>query len=185
MTDRVSSDAVGTGAELAAVDEHELHLVDVRLIRLVRSMELMFWGGLGLVALITGSIGLAFLPSPYPFVVVVAWILLAGLALFRILWWPHWVHHQWAYRVGVKVFELRRGIFWRVTVSIPLSRLQHVDLHRGPLERHWGLASLQLHTAGTKDASQLIPGLDLQVAESLRDRLIDAANRGGHERNDG
>jgi membrane protein YdbS with pleckstrin-like domain len=172
------SDAV-VQSDRSRVDEAEIGVrLDRRWIGLTRMVESLVWSGLLLVSLVVGLIWMRMGPLAVDVLVLVLWLCLACLALLRILWWPRWAYDHWTYRVGEKVIELRRGVLWNVWVAIPMSRLQHVDLHRGPLERQRGLASLQLHTAGTKEASQWIPGLDLQVAERLRDRLIDAANRG-------
>ena len=68
--------------------------------------------------------------------------------------------------------ETRHGIWWRQLQLLPLARLQHVDLHSGPIERSMGLASLLLHTAGTHEATVMIPGLDANEAVRLRDHLV-------------
>jgi membrane protein YdbS with pleckstrin-like domain len=162
----------------ATVDtEFRFEQLDQRWIGLVRGIETMTWMVVGSAVLIVGLVGMLAGPRPLQAMIFAAWLLLSLLALFRIVWWPRLAYNHWSYRIGKKVFELRHGILWQVSVAIPLSRLQHIDLHRGPLERRRGLASVQLHTAGTKEASQLIPGLDLRVAQILRDQLIDAANR--------
>ena len=182
LRDPGQPDSSLTASEARPIQDHDQqpwqHL-DRRWIGLTRAVEAATWGGLGFVALIIGLVFLLVASFPFPWIVIAAWLIIATVGLFRVIWWPRWVYKHWSYRIGQKVFELRHGILWHVSVSIPLSRLQHVDLHRGPLERHRGLASLQIHTAGTKEASQTIPGLDFDVAQSLRDRLIDAANRGG------
>jgi hypothetical protein len=65
---------------------------------------------------------------------------------------------------------IRRGIMFRRLVVVPYGRLQYLDVERGPLDRMFGLASLQLHTASAgSDAT--VDGLPEQVAEELRDRL--------------
>jgi membrane protein YdbS with pleckstrin-like domain len=58
---------------------------------------------------------------------------------------------------------------------IPLTRLQHVDLKRGPLDRRYDVASLEVHTAGTAQASHEIPCLSAEVGVALREQLIAAA----------
>ena len=58
------------------------------------------------------------------------------------------------------------------TLALPhaYGRLQFVDVTAGPLDRAFGLTSVQLHTAAaTSDAA--IPGLAPEVAAQLRDRL--------------
>ena len=65
----------------------------------------------------------------------------------------------------------RRGrIFFRET-RVPASRVQHLDLKHGPLERRWKLATLVIHTAGSKMSAVSVTGLDAEDAEALRDRL--------------
>ncbi len=175
-----SSAASEPRTEDSQVDE--FRELDARSIGLSRFVNAIVFAVIGVGALVGGSILLWFIPFPWKLVVPLAWFVLGGLSAVNVVWWPRWEHDCWSYRVGEKVVELRYGVVWHVAVAIPLSRLQHVDLHCGPLERKWGLASLQIHTAGTRDASHRVPGLDVAIASTLRDQLIDAANRGSYER---
>lgn len=62
------------------------------------------------------------------------------------------------------------GIMVRRLVVVPYGRMQLVDVKRGPLERYFGLATVQLHTAAaTTDAE--VPGLATDEAARLRDKL--------------
>ena len=160
----------------------EFQELDARSIGLSRFVNAITFAVIGVVALVGGSLLLWIIPFPWKLIVPLVWLCLGGLSALNVVWWPRWEHNSWSYRVGEKVLELRYGVVWHVAVAIPLSRLQHVDLHCGPLERNWGLASLQIHTAGTRDASHRVPGLDVVIASTLRDQLIDAANRGSYER---
>jgi membrane protein YdbS with pleckstrin-like domain len=101
-------------------------------------------------------------------------LLLAAFCGWVIYWHPPRAYQTWGYRIDAKVLETRSGIWFRVIKLLPLARLQHVDLRRGPLERAHGLASLILHTAGTHQATLVIPGLDADEAARLRDRLVAA-----------
>jgi hypothetical protein len=73
---------------------------------------------------------------------------------------------------------IRRGVFWRSETLVPRSRVQHVDLSHGPLDRHLGLAALTLHTAGTRLAAVSLGGLEQATAEALRDVLVDDGDDG-------
>ena len=66
---------------------------------------------------------------------------------------------------------LRRQLLWQADTRIPVSRVQHLDLRRGPLQRMAGLATLVVHTAGSRFNAVAITGLDQRDAERLRDRL--------------
>jgi len=62
------------------------------------------------------------------------------------------------------------GIMFRRLVIVPYGRMQLVDVSRGPIDRHFSLATVQLHTAAaTTDAT--VPGLPLDEAKALRDQL--------------
>ena len=78
--------------------------------------------------------------------------------------YTHW-------RLDGEGFALRRGRFWRAETRVPASRVQHLDLVRGPLERSFDLATLVIHTAGTRHSAVSISGMDTQQAEHLRDVL--------------
>ena len=64
-----------------------------------------------------------------------------------------------------------RGNWWRRETRVPASRVQHIDLKHGPLERRWRLATVVVHTAGSKMGAVSLSGLDADDAEGLRDRL--------------
>lgn len=67
---------------------------------------------------------------------------------------------------------LRRGVWWQSELRLLRSRIQHSDLSRGPLERRFGLATLELHTAGSEQPAVKISGLGAERAAALRDDLL-------------
>lgn len=80
-------------------------------------------------------------------------------------------HRRVSWKLDVEGFAVRRGNWWRTETRVPVSRVQHLDLKRGPLERGLSLATLVVHTAGTSMAAVTVSGLDGADAERLRDRL--------------
>jgi len=102
------------------------------------------------------------------------WWLGAAVALAGIvvgLWFGEraWRHTHW--RLDATGFTLRRGRTWRRETRVPQSRVQHLDLRRGPLQRRFDLATLVVHTAGTRHSAVTLRGLDEADAERLRDTL--------------
>ena len=69
---------------------------------------------------------------------------------------------------------IRKGLMFRGMVVVPYGRMQFVDVQAGPLERAFGIARVQLHTASA-GTDALIPGVREEEAARLRDRL---ASRG-------
>ncbi|QGQ20369.1 PH domain-containing protein [Cellulomonas sp. JZ18] len=133
----------------------------------VRLLLIGLWGG-GLVvvtAVVAALVGVAWL-----------WVLPAALALL-FAWSAVLVRRQvraLGYAERADDLLIRRGILFRQLVVVPYGRMQYVDVSAGPVQRRFGIATVQLHTAapGT-DAT--IPGLPPQEAARLRDRL---ASRG-------
>jgi len=67
----------------------------------------------------------------------------------------------------------RSGVVFQKTVTQPILRIQHVELKRGPLERKFGLACLQLFSAGGAAHTFEVSGLLLENAESMRQFILD------------
>ena len=66
---------------------------------------------------------------------------------------------------------LRQGRLWWRETCVPVSRVQHVDLKHGPLERRAGLATLVVHTAAVHLSGITVRGLDEADAQHLREAL--------------
>jgi uncharacterized protein len=80
----------------------------------------------------------------------------------------------WGYAEREDDLLVRHGVMWRTVVVVPYGRMQYVDVYAGPVDRVFGLAKVQLHTASAR-SDAYIPGLGPQEAARLRDRL---ASRG-------
>lgn len=91
-------------------------------------------------------------------------------------------HRHTLWSMGPDGFGVRRGRLWFSDTRVPLSRVQHLDIKRGPLERGRDLATLVVHTAGTREHAVTVPALDAGDAEHLRDALARAS--GLHEDDD-
>jgi membrane protein YdbS with pleckstrin-like domain len=145
--------------------------LDPRVVKLWRIHSLITSGVLlGVTGIAVVILGLGqVLPWEWMFA---GWVALAALRVYFLFWHQQRLYRAWGYRLDGKVLETRHGIWFRQLQLLPLPRLQHVDLHSGPIERSLGLASLLLHTAGTHEATIVIPGLDANEAVRLRDHLV-------------
>lgn len=86
--------------------------------------------------------------------------------------WLGW--RRFRYGVGPAGIVIEQGVFNRTRRSIPLDRVQDVDVERGPLHRLFGLARVRIETgAGGKDEG-VLDSVSLGEADRLR-----AAVRGG------
>ncbi|CAD2226295.1 conserved hypothetical protein [Pseudoalteromonas sp. 3J6] len=62
----------------------------------------------------------------------------------------------------------KKGIIWQQVTILPLARVQHIEIHRGPIERKLGLASLRLYSAGGMSADLQISGLTHEKCKNIR-----------------
>lgn len=85
-------------------------------------------------------------------------------------------HRHLRWRLNTDSLGLRRGRLWRTELLVPVNRVQHLDLRRGPLDRRFGLASLVVHTAGSRHTAIALNGLALDDAQRLRDALAQHAH---------
>jgi membrane protein YdbS with pleckstrin-like domain len=76
------------------------------------------------------------------------------------------------------------GLIWRKRVCIPRSRLQHVDIQSGPIERRFGLCHMEIHTAGTSTAAATLHGLTHEKADQLRQDLTGMTSAKSRQVND-
>ncbi|MFY8326862.1 PH domain-containing protein [Pseudoalteromonas sp. ZZD1] len=67
----------------------------------------------------------------------------------------------------------QKGVIWQQVTILPLSRIQHTEIHRGPLERKLGLASLRLYSAGGMSADLNISGLSHTDCKDIRQFIQD------------
>jgi membrane protein YdbS with pleckstrin-like domain len=131
----------------------------------LRRLLLVLW--LGAAALAAGIL-LGVLAGP-------AWAAFAALPLALLGW--GWVllgrnWRSWRYAERADDLLISRGVLWREETVVPYGRMQLVEVTSGPLERRFGLASVQLHTAAAATDAK-IPGLLPGEAERLRDRLTE------------
>lgn len=78
-------------------------------------------------------------------------------------------HQRW--KLDAEGLWLRTGRLWWRETRVPASRVQHVDLKHGPLERRFKLATLVVHTAAVHLSGITVRGLGEADAQRLRDAL--------------
>ena len=94
-------------------------------------------------------------------------VLAGGLGLW--LGFRQFRHVAW--RLDGDGLAIRRGRLYQRETRVPVTRVQHLDLKRGPWQRRRHLATLIVHTAGTRHSAVTLAHLDANDAERLRDVL--------------
>lgn len=82
---------------------------------------------------------------------------------------PERIYRRLHYRLTERLLQVVRGWLFHVDTVVPLVRVQHIDVTRGPLEKMFGVATLVVHTAGTHNSVVTLPGLAPDRAAQIRD----------------
>jgi uncharacterized protein len=101
------------------------------------------------------------------------------LAVAHILVMPQWRYRVHRWEATDEAVYTQTGWFSQERRIAPISRIQTVDMHRGPFEQLFRLANVTVTTASAAGPLK-IHGLDRDVAQSLVDGLtsITAATGG-------
>jgi membrane protein YdbS with pleckstrin-like domain len=126
-----------------------------------------------LLTVVGGLLGVAVLTALAWFIATWLAVVVATAGLALLVW--VWVAvgrrvRSWGYAERAEDLLVTQGILVRRLVVVPYGRMQFVDVTAGPLDRRFGLATVQLHTAAAATDAQ-IPGLVPEEAARLRDRL--------------
>ncbi len=104
-----------------------------------------------------------------PVGVATVFVIVVSVLIVSIV--PSLRYRFWRYELMADELHLQRGILNRVRTTVPLRRIQHLDVSQNILEKEFDLGKLIVHTAGSRSSSVVLPGLHIEEAEGLRDRL--------------
>jgi uncharacterized protein len=97
------------------------------------------------------------------------------LGLLQLAWTfirPEVEFRQWRYEIRDDEVDLLHGVMTRTRQIVPMSRIQHVDTERGPLQRRYGLSTVKFYTAA---GAMEIPQLSVERAAEVRDQIAELA----------
>jgi hypothetical protein len=101
-----------------------------------------------------------------------------GFLLFLIVVsfiWAKLYYESFKFELAEKGLKIESGVIWKKYITIPYTRIQNVDIYRGPLARALRLSDIHVQTAGISGAmitEGRIPGLSPKDAEEMREDLV-------------
>jgi uncharacterized protein len=150
--------------DLFAPPDNEWQAVSAALATMRRLLLL----GAGCLVLVVVVAGCLVLSAPAWLVVL---LVLVAVAVVAFGWTVIGRNARWwGYAERDDDLYIKHGALFRKLVVVPYGRMQYVDVHAGPLEQLFKIASVHLHTA-SPGTSAVIPGLRAHEAARLRDRL--------------
>jgi len=105
------------------------------------------------------------------------WILMAALLSITLLFWLSFIaFKKKGYAIREKDLLYRRGILATSKTIIPLNRIQHIAVSEGVFSRFYGLASIEIYTAGGSSSDLRIPGIEKERAYQIKEFLMENLN---------
>ena len=147
-----------TDPPLLPVEPGYRHVLRIRLA--------IFWVPLAIAAIVADRLLLADsgfygLPS----------IAAVAIALSSIVLVPDRRYRRLRYRLTERMLHSVHGWMFHTDTLVPVVRVQHLDVTRGPLDKLFGTASLVVHTAGTHNSIVTVHGLAPDRAAEIRDTI--------------
>jgi membrane protein YdbS with pleckstrin-like domain len=133
---------------------------------ILRIHSLLFWLPLAIGAIVADQLLLAETPFHNIPSIVVPLVALVAVILIPQRRWG-----RLGYALHPKLLQVVRGWLFYTDTIVPLVRVQHIDVTRGPLDKAFGTATLVVHTAGTHNSIVTLPGLAPDKASAIRDEI--------------
>jgi membrane protein YdbS with pleckstrin-like domain len=112
-----------------------------------------------------------------PYLAVLPAVAALALAVLFVFVLPPLVWRRWRYEIRPLEVDVQRGLLRVTRTLVPMTRVQHVDTRRGPLQRRLGLSTVVFYTAAGPNE---IPQLAQDTASEVRDRIAELT-RGADE----
>lgn len=118
-----------------------------------------------------------FVVAPLPVGAVFGVLTLAVVGF--VAWWIPTFADSAAYRLGDEEVAYRRGVWFRKESTVPYDRVTNVGSGQGPLQRRFGVGSVDVHTAG--QGAQNTAELQVNALadyEDVRDQILERVRAG-------
>ncbi|OFV61165.1 PH domain-containing protein [Mammaliicoccus sciuri] len=74
--------------------------------------------------------------------------LIVVIAIYGLIIQPYYMYRNFRYKINDDEINIKSGIFMIRETTIPMGRIQNVDLYEGFIMRKYNLANITLSTAG-------------------------------------
>ncbi|MDT0677414.1 PH domain-containing protein [Autumnicola musiva] len=104
---------------------------------------------------------------------LIAGIAIGAILIFCFLYINAWkMQKVYGYCLRERDIIYRRGYITTSTTVISFNRIQHVSISRGILDKFLNISTLKIFTAGGSGSDISIPGLAPEIAQNLKEALI-------------
>jgi len=119
--------------------------------------------------------GIIFVPDPGG---RIAFSVIGGIFTTVMILVAAWIPHFFRsleYAVDDDEVRMRLGVFWKRRVTVPFRKITNVDITEGPLQRHFGIATIHIQTAGAggqQGGRAELRMAGVRDADGIRERIL-------------
>ncbi len=126
------------------------------------------------VMLLLGGIGIYLIYTKWlPAAAYIAAGALVLCAVIGVTIVPLIKHKRYKYLIADDRIEIIEGVFFIVRTIVPIDRIYQIDISRGPVDTHFGVAKVSVVTAGSRASFRY---LEVERAEEIALRLNETIN---------
>ena len=102
----------------------------------------------------------------YLLIILIGLTVLTGI--YSIFFEPYYKYKTWRYEIDEEYVQLKRGHFIEKHIVIPMTKVEYVSTHQGPLLRKYQLYDVEI---GTTTTNHTIPAIPAEQASALREQI--------------
>ena len=109
------------------------------------------------------------------------WALIPGAlqSVYLIFIHPELEYKQWLYKITEQYVDYTHGIFFTKRTIIPISRIQHLDIRQGPIQKQFSLSNIIIFTAGQSHEIVAVLSSEAQsIVDSINMLILKEGNDG-------
>ncbi|PRR82622.1 PH domain-containing protein [Clostridium vincentii] len=121
------------------------------------------------------TMGIAYAIYHFANIYVSYWPLAIGglLSFLSIFVHPFIEYKQWKYCIAEDRVEFTHGVYYKSKNIIPISKIQHLEIIQGPIQKLFHLSSIEIYTAGASHKIEAILTAEAdQIVESLNKSIL-------------
>ena len=103
---------------------------------------------------------------------LVGWLVVMGLIL---VWIPAF-YKSLEYLIDSDSVKMKKGVFWKKNVAVPFTKITNLDVTEGPVQRMFGIGTINVQTAGAGGQQGAQPELKLlgvRDLEGVKDSIME------------
>lgn len=93
-----------------------------------------------------------------------------------LFWINRMAFKKRGFAIREKDLLYRSGVLATTTIIVPFNRIQHIAVNEGVFSRMYGLAALEIYTAGGSSSDLTISGIEKEKAISIKEFLMNNIN---------